>query len=313
MRIITLTIVCLALCICNISAQKQIGIGMTIGMSSHGGDSASWGRHGLGLLHNTKIAYGLNASYDINKKWGLRLQYRGTEIQGDDSDFIDKTEWSEQLVKRDFMYRSRITEFGILVEHKFYKLFSPTDIESEHPHQNKFYPFVTAGIAYAIVSDDENMRDWGDPPAFRASDVLLDQSEGSVGGIQFPVGLGFRYELSEYLHTDLFYNFRLPVSDYLDGISESANPDKNDAYQICGINIGIRFDQGGNDRDNDGIADSKDECPDRPGTKLLFGCPDQDNDGIMDDYDNCPTEAGTAKNFGCPEQASNKDSNKLDE
>jgi len=296
----------------SLSGQKQIGIGMTVGMTSHGGDSASWGRHGLGLLHNTKIAYGLNATYSINDTWGLRLQYRGTEIQGDDSDFVDKAEWAPQLVKRDFMYRSQISEFAILVEYKLSQLFSSNNDKSILASHSRFYPFVTGGIAYTIINDDENMRDWGDPPSFRMSDVLLDQSTGSVGGIQFPVGLGFRYELTDFLHTDLFYNFRLPISDYLDGISESANPDKNDAYQICGVNIGIRFNTEGNDRDNDGVSDSEDECPDRAGSKLLFGCPDQDNDGIMDDYDNCPNEFGLAKNFGCPEKAKDGKTNRSD-
>jgi len=281
-------------------AQKQIGVGMTIGMTSHGGDAASWGRHGLGFLHNTKLAYGLNAAYIINNTWGLRMQYRGTEIEGDDSDLANKSEWGPQHLRRDYMYRSQLSEFGLLVEYKLVNILRSKYIDRENQPQSKFYPFVTAGIAYAIVDDDENMRDWGVPAPGRESDVLLDQSEGSVGGIQFPVGLGFRYDLSQHINVDLFYNFRLPVSDYLDGISEAANPDKNDAYQICGINLGLRFSNEAEDRDNDGVADKEDECPDRPGSKLLFGCPDADSDGIMDDYDNCPNEAGDAENFGCP-------------
>ncbi|MDA8693062.1 outer membrane beta-barrel protein [Saprospiraceae bacterium] len=308
-RIITL-LVLLWLCTTYTSAQKQIGIGMTIGLASHGGDAASWGRHGLSFFNNTKLAYGLNASYIINDDWGLRLQYRGTEIEGDDSDLENKSEWGPQHLRRDYMYRSQLSEIGILVERKFPNLFGNKNRALDQGH-SKLYPFVTGGIAYAFIDDDESIRDWGDPASNRLSDVLLDQSEGSVGGIQFPVGLGFRYDISQHINVDLFYNFRLPVSDYIDGISESANPDKNDAYQICGLNIGLRFNNESEDRDQDGIADKDDECPDRAGSKLLFGCPDADNDGIMDDFDNCPTEAGSAKNFGCPPSTSNP--NKLEE
>jgi hypothetical protein len=290
-------------------AQKQIGIGVTVGMTSHGGDAASWGRHGLGFLHNAKLAYGLNATYNINNRWGIRLQYRGTEIEGDDSDLLNKEEWGPQHLRRDYMYRSQLSELGLLVEYKFSNLFR-SKFNSIDDQGSNLYPFITGGIAYAIINDDENMRDWGNPPSNRMSDVLLDQSEGSVGGIQFPLGLGFRYDISPFINVDLFYNFRLPVSDYLDGISEAANPDKNDAYQICGINLGLRFSHEAEDRDHDGVADKDDECPDRAGSRLLFGCPDADNDGIMDDYDNCPNEAGTAENFGCP--SSKKTNPKLD-
>lgn len=56
------------------------------------------------------------------------------------------------------------------------------------------------------------------------------------------------------------------------------------------------------DRDKDGIEDTKDKCPDQPGTKALDGCPDRDNDGITDKDDQCPTEVGTAENKGCPDR-----------
>jgi outer membrane protein OmpA-like peptidoglycan-associated protein len=56
------------------------------------------------------------------------------------------------------------------------------------------------------------------------------------------------------------------------------------------------------DKDKDGIADKNDKCPDVPGTAKYNGCPvpDTDSDGINDDEDRCPQEAGTAKYSGCP-------------
>ncbi len=54
------------------------------------------------------------------------------------------------------------------------------------------------------------------------------------------------------------------------------------------------------DRDNDGVPDSTDACPDVPGTIALKGCPDTDGDGIADKDDKCPTVAGIAKYQGCP-------------
>ena len=54
------------------------------------------------------------------------------------------------------------------------------------------------------------------------------------------------------------------------------------------------------DRDNDGIADAQDACPDVAGLAALNGCPDADGDGIADKDDKCPAVKGLAKYQGCP-------------
>jgi outer membrane protein OmpA-like peptidoglycan-associated protein len=54
------------------------------------------------------------------------------------------------------------------------------------------------------------------------------------------------------------------------------------------------------DRDNDGIVDSLDACPDQAGPASLKGCPDRDGDGIADKDDTCPDVPGLAKYQGCP-------------
>ena len=54
------------------------------------------------------------------------------------------------------------------------------------------------------------------------------------------------------------------------------------------------------DRDNDGVNDDVDRCPDVAGLASLQGCPDRDGDGIADIDDSCPDQAGTAKYKGCP-------------
>jgi outer membrane protein OmpA-like peptidoglycan-associated protein len=54
------------------------------------------------------------------------------------------------------------------------------------------------------------------------------------------------------------------------------------------------------DKDNDGVTDEKDACPDIAGEVALSGCPDQDKDGIADKDDKCPEVPGTAKYNGCP-------------
>ena len=55
-----------------------------------------------------------------------------------------------------------------------------------------------------------------------------------------------------------------------------------------------------NDKDNDGVIDETDECPEELGVIALNGCADADEDGIPDKRDHCPREKGTENNDGCP-------------
>lgn len=54
------------------------------------------------------------------------------------------------------------------------------------------------------------------------------------------------------------------------------------------------------DRDNDGVVDADDKCPDVAGFAEFQGCPDRDGDGIADADDKCPDVAGLSKYEGCP-------------
>ncbi len=64
----------------------------------------------------------------------------------------------------------------------------------------------------------------------------------------------------------------------------------------------LTYDFGGKqDADGDGVADSKDDCPNTPGLKAFGGCPDSDGDGLMDSADSCPLAAGSREMMGCPD------------
>ncbi|MFN5910690.1 MAG: thrombospondin type 3 repeat-containing protein [Bacteroidota bacterium] len=57
------------------------------------------------------------------------------------------------------------------------------------------------------------------------------------------------------------------------------------------------------DRDNDGVPDAEDNCPDKRGVRSNNGCPkpkDSDNDGVPDSQDNCPDVYGEKSSQGCP-------------
>ncbi len=83
--------------------------------------------------------------------------------------------------------------------------------------------------------------------------------------------------------------------------SDRDNDGVIDTDDTCPDVAGLAAFSGCPDTDEDGIADKDDACPEVKGTLAMNGCPDMDGDGITDKDDQCPEAAGPASNNGCPE------------
>lgn len=109
-----------------------------------------------------------------------------------------------------------------------------------------------------------------------------------------PMGLGFNVRLGKFaahLTAQSSYNLGLGAPSYL--------------QHSIGLNLNFQerktriIEDKMMDRDFDGVADERDECPDIFGPGMSKGCPDTDGDGIKDAADKCPTVAGFANLNGC--------------
>jgi hypothetical protein len=152
------------------------------------------------------------------------------------------------------------------------------------------------------------------------------------------MGVGFKIDVSRKVALGLEAGTRLVFTDYIDGVSESANPKERDWYTFAGATLTLRFfvkdvDEDGipdkedrcpkiagnitakgcPDRDGDGVEDSEDLCPDQHGVKVLGGCPDSDSDGIADHDDRCPGAWGPECTGGCPDTDEDCISDGMDE
>jgi hypothetical protein len=79
-----------------------------------------------------------------------------------------------------------------------------------------------------------------------------------------------------------------------------------DSTDLCPTRPGPTVTMGCGDTDGDTLRDDVDLCPDNFGTVQSGGCPDSDGDGILDNADACPTQGGPDTNRGCPtDQSSN--------
>jgi outer membrane protein OmpA-like peptidoglycan-associated protein len=122
------------------------------------------------------------------------------------------------------------------------------------------------------------------------------QDLSSIRNAEYTFGLGLDYRFEPTKGIIFDYAF---ILDDLPG----TNPSR--------VNLTYYWGAKPKDRDNDGIGDKQDKCPDQPEDKDGFmdedGCPDldNDNDSIPDDKDRCPGEAedkdGYQDEDGCPE------------
>lgn len=117
-----------------------------------------------------------------------------------------------------------------------------------------------------------------------------------------PVGLGLQLKLYDQNYLLFNAQYRIPVTSnanyhFYYGITAigQLTPNKPKVVPPPVVIMPIVT-----DRDNDGVPDSVDQCPDVPGLASLHGCPDRDGDGIADKDDKCPDVPGLAKYQGCP-------------
>ena len=98
-------------------------------------------------------------------------------------------------------------------------------------------------------------------------------------------------------------NFRKFLDDQLkknkNALHENGKSGHIDIFIWCGDGYNTNPD----DKDNDGVLNEFDKCPEQPGEISNNGCPikdDTDKDGVYDDEDSCPNEKGDRSCDGCP-------------
>ncbi len=158
--------------------------------------------------------------------------------------------------------------------------------------KDDFFPYLFTGVSYL----------WFDPFGENGS-KLPNNNKGvyKKSEINYSGELGLRIMITGNLSFNLSGGIQLGPSDYLDDKALGTNNDFF-YYTSAGFSFSFFADQ---DKDNDGVPDSRDDCPGTPsGVKVdVNGCPlDSDNDGVPDYMDKCPdTPKGVKVDVnGCP-------------
>ncbi len=280
-----------------LNAQKLEG-GIFLGGSNYQGDVVATDIY---EFSETNFAYGLVIRNSFNPKWALRGNLLFGKITGTDLNFSDPA-WRQN---RAFSFESPLTEIALQLE---WSPLAKDWMNEDGTFQKSWSPYLFAGLGAAFFDPTPDFNESPDMPAGVQSNINTDKNaDFSKVGIAIPLGFGLKFDLSEKAILGLEAGFRPPLTDYLDGISVAANPDKNDWYGFGGATLTFRLGNSApkevppvvTDADNDGVPDAQDMCPTVAGKAMFAGCPDTDNDGVADKDDACPTISGTLA--GCPD------------
>jgi|GEM_PF-507873 len=100
-----------------------------------------------------------------------------------------------------------------------------------------------AGISYLQVKNDWSKSDLNYFAGENLQQRLVDDSAKNHTFVApvLPVGVGLKYDVSEKISLKLEWINRITFSDYLDGFSKAANPDKNDRYSSVMLSLNFAF------------------------------------------------------------------------
>ncbi len=181
----------------------------------------------LGSFKTMRWGINLFGSRIMSPSFSLRTNLAIGGLRGDDA-LYDEPEYRKQ---RNFNFNTRVIELTQLI------VWNPL---RTNYRDKGFSPYLFSGIGFNFV---KIKRDWSNfNGEYFDADYLekfaLDTAHSVPKNIPvIPIGAGFRYDISPRLAVSAEASYRLTFTDYLDGFSEAANPNRKDNYYTIGVGI----------------------------------------------------------------------------
>lgn len=211
--------------------------GIFVGAATYNGDidvtTQNWGS-------SLRPALGLIGKYRLNDAWLLRGQFvSGTlAVSEKNSDIA----WQRE---RGFSFRNRVKELSFMVERSLMNI-------------GKFQLYGFGGVALAF---HKPQTDYNNGSSF-FNDVQNSDSQSNKSTTSFvlPLGMGLKYHFAPKWTLAVEASVRKTFTDYLDGVSNLGNPDRNDAYMFTGVSVFYEFGFGKSAKNRD-FKNGLNTCP----------------------------------------------------
>ena len=190
----------------------------------------------LGSYKTLQPVAGFFISRILNPSFILRTNLTFGKLAGADARYKDPT-YRQQ---RNLSFSTPVTEISELM---VWNMFGNNSNEIG----NRFSPYLFGGVGVSFinVSRASNLSKtfFANEPQIQIG-LAADLSKTlPKTALVIPVGIGVEYYLFSNLVLNVETNFRYTFTDYLDGFSRVANPNKKDFYQSHTIGLVYKFDK----------------------------------------------------------------------
>ncbi len=189
----------------------------------------------FGSYKTMKIGFGAYVSRILSPSFILRTNLALGRLKGDDAKYSNP-DWRQQ---RNFNFTSPVTEVSELLVWNVFK-----NNSNEVGKRFSPYLFGGAGISFIRVKRDYsnlNLAYFGEGSDLEtglATDIATNTPRKIL---VLPVGAGVEYYLTPNIALTAETNFRYTFTDYLDGFSHAADPEKKDYYHSHTIGLVYKF------------------------------------------------------------------------
>ena len=209
----------------SLSAQYTHELGTFFGVANYQGDLPEPHVE----LIESRLAGGVYYRYHFGPRWNLRGNLFLGRITGDDVHAKSRS-------SRQFRFTSPIGEAAVMMEWKIFGRRSNYYVGLFQPFMT---PYLFAGIAFAWANPKPECYRSDCPPGSDPFSVEMNQNVF----LGTPFGLGVRYDITPKVTLGMEVGQRPVFSDLLDGVSVTANPDRNDWYIFTGMTVSYMIGQ----------------------------------------------------------------------
>ena len=197
--------------------------GLSLGGAVYSGDI---GVNLSNALPQTRPAIGLFGDYHLNANWGLRTQLTFASLYADEKKYPNQS-FSAQ---RAFSFQSPITELS----------FTP---ELTLLRKGNLYWYAFAGVAATYFNPTTNYNESANADIFfTPTQLTADKlSQKAHVTLAVPVGTGVKYILHPNWVLGVELGVRKTFTDQLDGVSQTASPNRKDYYLFGTISVSMLF------------------------------------------------------------------------
>jgi opacity protein-like surface antigen len=202
-----------------LSAQK-FSIGLLAGVATYQGDITE--KYSTQGIAENKPTLGGFIKYHFNEKLSIRANYLQGVISGDER-IYHNTPWR---VERGFSFKSPITEIATMIE---WDALNWQFGNNGYAQGQKLSLYLMGGLGFVKTKP---VVDFNEPnPMFE--DVNIDKlAQYNRNHLVIPMGMGVKWKITSNQTLSLELANRATFTDYLDGISKTAQPKYGDWYLI---------------------------------------------------------------------------------